>query len=228
MLLSVLKVFFSMILSKISYPFVVGWLVKYGVYDKIYDIFSPPMQEYAIGLTMDSSMEMIQNLSIPDMMKNFLLEHNTMELYEKLGVITIVDYVVGFFSFIILNIIVAFAMFIVFQIILSILFKTLEILSQLPIIRVFNQWGGLLLGAACGVFFIWICYSLLGVFLTTNTASPQTIQHFNTSLIGHIFENKKLFLEYFINGYLESAGRHIKILDKVLLYRFLYKHGGLA
>ena len=88
--------------------------------------------------------------------------NNTVNMYETLGVARLPDYVAAFFANLVLVAIAIIFLFIASLVVLSFIGSALDVVGRLPVINMFNNAGGLLIGLAFGVLII-----VMGLFVMT-------------------------------------------------------------
>ena len=138
----------------------------------------------------------IENSSLPDVLKTFLLENNNDATYEKLGAETFVSYVAKFISNMIVNIVAFLFTFLIVTIILRAIIFALNVVSELPGVGVLNRLAGGVLGAAGALIIVWILFLAVTILYTTS---------FGQEVIDLIQENDILKMIYECNPLLKLA-----------------------
>lgn len=139
-------------------------------------------------------MEMIENLPLPQLLKDLLLDHNNEEGYENLQVNNFQDYIVHFISTIILNLISFLAAVILVRLLLWGAIAALDLLSHIPVLSFLNRLAGLLLGLVQGLFWLWVFFLLLSVCSATEIGMQLLSMVQQSALLGGLYE-KNLFLQ---------------------------------
>lgn len=98
----------------------------------------------------------IEQMNLPQQLKQVLIENNNNEVYQMLGVHAFIDYVTSYLANIILNIIGFVAMFIIVYIIIQLAMRWLDLVAKLPVLSGMNQLAGAVLGGLQGLVFLWI------------------------------------------------------------------------
>ena len=98
----------------------------------------------------------IENLKLPDQLKQSLIENNNGEVYRTLGVELFRDYIGSYLTNLIVQIAVFLLLFLVIFILLHILVAALDLVARLPILSGMNKIAGAILGGLEGLFFVWI------------------------------------------------------------------------
>lgn len=111
--------------------------------------------------------ELIENLPLPDYMKDLLLDYNNAEGYKTLAVSTFRDYVTHLIADIILNVAAFIVSVTLVQLVLWLVITVLNILASIPVIRFVNRVAGLGLGLVQAVVVIWFFFLILSIFSGT-------------------------------------------------------------
>ena len=109
----------------------------------------------------------IEEMDLPEQLKDALLENNNSEVYEALGVSSFTHYVSRYLANSLINIISFFLLFAAVFGGLRVLSVSLNVVSRLPIISGLNRLAGAALGGAEGIFFVWIAALLITLFSAT-------------------------------------------------------------
>ena len=109
----------------------------------------------------------IEEMELPEQLKDALLENNNSEVYEALGVSSFTHYVSRYLANSLINIISFFLLFAAVFGGLRVLSVSLNVVSRLPIISGLNRLAGAVLGGAEGIFFVWIVALLITLFSAT-------------------------------------------------------------
>ncbi len=118
----------------------------------------------ANGTDKASQMELINQLKVPDILKNKLMENNNDETYKSLNVDGFYNYVSAYMTRTLMNVIGVFVTFIAIMLVLIIICIILGILvKEIPIIAGVNRLGGMILGAAVGMAIIWLFMAVASV-----------------------------------------------------------------
>lgn len=112
--------------------------------------------------------EIIEELPLPQVLRDLLLDYNNAEGYERLRVSTFQDYIVQFASTAILNVIAFIVSVILVQILLRIVIAALDLLAHIPVLRFINRIAGLGLGLVEALFFLWIFFLILSMVSATD------------------------------------------------------------
>lgn len=117
---------------------------------------------------------LIEQLKVPEQLKQLLLENNNREIYQLLNVDGFLDYIGSALAGAVLNLVGSVVLFLVVYIGLRILIRWLDLFAKLPIIHGINQIAGAVLGGVQGLFFLWLFFGV--VQLCAGCAWAQVIQ----------------------------------------------------
>ncbi len=132
----------------------------------------------------------IENLNIPQSVKDALIENNNHEVYNLLGVDRFIEYVSSYLAGILINAVSSVILFLLTFIAIQLLVRWLDLIARLPIIHGLNQIAGAALGLAHGLLLLWVAFLLLDLC----SATPMGSQ-----LMGQVESSKWLSLLYNYN-----------------------------
>jgi len=172
------------------FPVVADWLMEMPVYTALKDYIVRTMN---LGdVVQYQSDELIANLPLPDIIRGFLHEHNTPNIFELLNVQTIEEYIAAYFSRMAINIIAKVSVFIIVKFTLGLLSGVLDLASRLPVIKQFNQIGGMLIGFVLGLIIVWIGLAVMILFFLDPTGPELMIMLENSLVVGWVYENNPI------------------------------------
>lgn len=138
-------------------------------------------------ISISDQTNIIQNFSLPDILKGALVENNNSEIYQILEVQRFKDYVSNYITHNILNTVSYLLAFIFIYMVFGIAIFALDVVSRLPGIRGLNKIAGGFLGLVEGLIFIWLACLVLTAFAGTD---------WGRSVFGMIESNKFLTFLY--------------------------------
>lgn len=144
-------------------------------------------------------MEIIENLPIPEMLKDMLLDYNNDEGYERLQVSRFLDYVSSFIASVILNVVAFILSVLIVQIFLWLVINMLDLLANVPVIRVVNRVAGLALGLLEALFFIWLFFLVLSMLSATDVGMFLMSMVQESEFLGELYDSN-LFLTIVLRG----------------------------
>lgn len=134
-------------------------------------ILEESFQDETAAEDAESQNALIENLPLPQSLKDGLAQNNTLEMYQKLAVDNFRDYLSGYLARNVMNFgsfVIAFA---IANILVRIILYAVNILTEFPGIHFLNRTGGLVLGAVRAVIWIWIFFIVVTVFAGTEWGS---------------------------------------------------------
>ena len=110
----------------------------------------------------------IEDLELPENIKEMLLENNNTESYDLLQVSGFHEYIGAYIANLIINALAYLLSFILIWTALQLLLMALDVVTKLPILRGLNQLAGGALGIVYGVVLVWIAFLLVTVLCNGN------------------------------------------------------------
>ncbi|BFL48743.1 CvpA family protein [Lactonifactor longoviformis] len=167
--ISMVSVVLAVILASFISPHVSEFLEEQTpVYDKIQEICETQMENYVTGgeeIDGDGEKQssIIEELPLPESLKNSLLLNNTAEGYSQLVVGTFGEYLSVYIAHMLVKGIAAVLAFILAIILIRLLSFALESVAQLPVLSSINRVGGGLAGAVQGILIVWIFFLIITI-----------------------------------------------------------------
>ncbi len=115
----------------------------------------------------DEQRMIIENLKLPNSVKETLLSNNNSEIYQILGVEAFTDYISAYLSETLIRGVCFILLYVVVSAFLRTMIRWLNLLSRLPIIHGMNQLAGAVLGGIQGLLYIWVACIILPAFAST-------------------------------------------------------------
>lgn len=109
----------------------------------------------------------IEQLDLPQGVKDVLLENNNSEIYKMLGVSQFPEYVSTYLADMLINAIASMLMFIAVFILIHLVVRWLDLIARIPILNGLNHIAGALLGLAQGLLLLWGAGFILSLFSAT-------------------------------------------------------------
>lgn len=148
--------------------------------------------------TAEEQSTQIEKLSLPQSIKNSLMENNTVENYKALAIHSFKEYVSNYLTGIVINALSFIIAFLVILIILWIIFIALNLISKLPLLNQVNKTAGLLAGLIHGLILVWLFFILLTVFQSTGFGQKAMEMVSESEILSIIYNNN--FLLRFITS----------------------------
>ncbi len=147
----------GLLLFSLIYPMINKWLLQSSFLEKVktWVIHDLKLADFVVN-TQEDIILGIQNLNVPQIIKNLLIENNNEVFYNMFNTNNVVEYIAKFISIIIIGLITIFIVIILVNILITILSKSTKFLSKLPILGKFDKIGGIGLGILNGIFTILI------------------------------------------------------------------------
>lgn len=136
----------------------------------------------------------IEELPLPNVLKNLLIRNNTEKTYKELAVNSFNDYVPKFMANLIMNIISFIVTWIIVASFIWLAVMTLDVIANLPIIHGVNQMLGLVLGAGQALVIVWIIFLAITVIAST-AIGKQLMEMIEKSILLSQIYNGNVFLK---------------------------------
>lgn len=201
-IVSIFFMLLSFLLVWLINPYVNTFIREYTPVYKIVEENFQDLVEKQIGdrksIDKDEQEQMMENLNLPDILKNKLIENNTVETYQYLAVQTFADYVSDSLAVMVINGVSFLISYILSVIIIRLLGVILDILSKLPVINGINKIAGGLAGGAKCIVFIWIALLVLTLLCNTEfgKAGMDLVQ--NDTILSWLYE-QDVFVKVFMS-----------------------------
>ena len=160
--------------------------------ERIADSINDKMQVSVEGVT--GQMDAIEDMKIPEFMKDLLKANNNSEMYEALGISKFTDYISNYITCLVLNGISLLAAFVVIYIILRIIGLCMDMLSKVPVVHGLNRIGGLCLGLINGVGVLWLACIVVTVGSGTTWGQYMFEQINDSVFLSLIYNNNYLLV----------------------------------
>lgn len=135
---------------------------------------------------------LIEGISLPQSIKDALIENNNEEIYQLLGVDKFIDYIGSFLADRIINTLAFIILFIAVYVIIRVLAHLLDIVARLPVLSGMNQIAGAVLGLAMALFYFWIFCLVLNLFVSTDWGQYLIDSIESTPWISFLYRNNIL------------------------------------
>ena len=160
--------------------------------ERIAESINDKMQVSVEGVT--GQMDAIEDMQIPEFMKDLLKTNNNSEMYEALGISKFTDYISNYITCLVLNGISLLAAFVVIYIILRIIGLCMDMLSKVPVVHGLNRIGGLCLGLINGVAVLWLACIVVTVGSGTTWGQYMFEQIGDSVFLSLIYNNNYLLV----------------------------------
>ncbi len=133
-------------------------------------------------------MLMIENMKLPENIKEMLIENNNSEAYELLAVTGFYEYVGAYLANMIINALAYLLSFVVVWALLKVILTALDVVTMLPILHGVNKLAGGLLGVAQGILLVWVLF-LLAAILCNGSMGQQFLELINENqFLNYLYE----------------------------------------
>ena len=146
--------------------------------------------------------QFIQQLPVPDSVKNILIENNNSQGYQQFVAQSFGEYASHVIATIAVSIIGMILTFVLISIILHLAAGLLNGIFSLPILSFFNHIGGALFGAAQGIFIVWSIFLVLSLFWDTSWVQSAVSLIKENSMTDYLYEHN--LVAYFLSQFFRN------------------------
>ena len=183
-------------------PYVNTFVKEYTpVYDTIQDKCQTLVSEQ-IGnkktLDKEEQNQVMENMELPDLLKNALVENNTAETYRYLAVSTFTEYISDSLAVMAVNGISFLISFVLSAAVIKLLGFILNVLTKLPVINGINKIAGAAVGGIKCIIFIWIAFLVLTLLCNT-TLGQQGMALIQQDAFLNFLYSQNVFVNVFMS-----------------------------
>lgn len=201
----IVSVFFMLISFLLVWavnPYVNTFVKEYTpVYDTIQDKCQTLVSEQ-IGnkktLDKEEQNQVMENMELPDLLKNALVENNTAETYRYLAVSTFTEYISDSLAVMAVNGISFLISFVLSAAVIKLLGFILNVLTKLPVINGINKIAGAAVGGIKCIIFIWIVFLVLTLLCNT-TLGQQGMALIQQDAFLNFLYSQNVFVKVFMS-----------------------------
>lgn len=198
---SAIGIVLAVLLTAILYPGVNKLLCQYTVLDdvieqKIVEKFELPEETKAA--TRSEEIDTIENLNLPDNVKDWLIANCNAETFLENSVDNVCGYIAKSLTAMVMQGISYVLTFVVLMLILHILLMVLDVANYIPIVKSINKAGGAIFGAGQGILIVWIFMGIVTL-LSTFSWAYQIMQMIDESPLLAWFYKKDIFLKIIVD-----------------------------
>lgn len=201
----IVSVFFMLISFLLVWavnPYVNTFVKEYTpVYDTIQDKCQTLVSEQ-IGnkktLDKEEQNQVMENMELPDLLKNALVENNTAETYRYLAVSTFTEYISDSLAVMAVNGISFLISFVLSAAVIKLLGFILNVLTKLPVINGINKIAGAAVGGIKCIIFIWIAFLVLTLLCNT-TLGQQGMALLQQDAFLNFLYSQNVFVKVFMS-----------------------------
>lgn len=158
---------------------------------KVVDVFLDKMYSDS-GDTVDTT-DALNDLNIPDILKNDFIEKNASEMYQALLKTLFDEYISGYIARLIIKAGSFVGVYLLLTIALWILAKSTDIIGRIPVIKGFNKFLGLLVGGVEALIIVWISFFVIIMFLGNELGGKLLSSVQSSVFLTFLFNNNVLF-----------------------------------
>ncbi len=143
--------------------------------------------------TLSQQIIMIQAVDLPDFLKEAMIENNNSEIYEQLGVDTFAEYISAYLTEWTIKVVAFIITFLIVWVIMRLVFFSLVVLSNLPLLHGINRAIGTVLGLGFAVIIVWIGYLALALLHSSSFAQQCYIWIEESQLLTFLYDTNPIW-----------------------------------
>ena len=137
----------------------------------------------------------IESYQVPQLLKNALIQNNTVDVYKQLMVDLFEDYISGYLSRLILRSASFIVVFLALSIVLWLALKSADVIAKIPIIKGFNRFLGVVAGLVEALMITWIFFVVIVMFLGNETGGKLMEEIYKSSFLTFLF-NENILMQF--------------------------------
>lgn len=193
MVFSLVSTVIALLVAMLFSPMVAGMMKNneaiVGFFDDKIGMIVDFTPEEAEEATESGQESLIDSLPLPEIVKESLIENNTVDNYMELQAQNFEEYVRRRITNVIINAL-AFVLTLVLAVIgLVILCNALNLIAKLPLLRQINSVAGLAAGAAEGLLLVWVLFAILTMFAGTEFGREALSMIAENPLLDYLYKN---------------------------------------
>lgn len=149
-------------------------------------------------LTRNEEMELLENIPLPENIKEWIIENGSKETFGKLNAKGFEDYVAIYLTEMVMKGLSYLITFIVLMIIINIFINLADVITSIPILNGLNKVGGILFGICQSLIIIWIAFIII-TFLSAFDWGMDIMKMIDESSILSIIYEKNIFLKFVVD-----------------------------
>lgn len=186
------SVLLAVILSMVCFPYVAKTIrnvtgVEQLVQEKIETVIEEQVEKGIEGK--GDQRKAIEDLKLPDSIKDALIANNNKEVYETLGIEQFTEYISSYLANMIINALAYLVTYVIVFTLMKLLVVVVDIASYLPVIRGINRLLGALLGAIQGLLTIWIFFAVITMTIASEFGMKLYEQILEQPVLLYLYEH---------------------------------------
>ena len=142
----------------------------------------------------DTQIQEIENASIPQFLKEQLMENNNSAIYHELGAESFPQYVAAYISRLVLQLAAFLVTFLLALIIVKALMFAVNIIGELPVLGLVNHIAGGVLGLALAVVIVWIGFLVMTLAYSTDMGAACFEMMEKSAVLRFLYKTNPLML----------------------------------
>lgn len=150
------------------------------------------------ALTRNEEMGILEDIALPENVKEWIIENGNQEIYDKLGAEGFADYVAIYLTEMVMKGVSYLITFFVLMLIIYIFINLADIVTSIPILNGINKVGGMVFGLCQALLIVWISFVIITFLSAFEWGSDIMKMIDESSVLGYIYE-KNIFLKFVVD-----------------------------
>ena len=191
-LFGVVSLVVALLGSHLISPVITNWVLES---EKVVAFYTDKVEE-DVDLENETAKEeqaaSVAELSLPEALKNAILQDNSKSAYSELGVENFKNYVIYRIAAMMIRAVVYVVTFVILFVAVALIIRAMDLIAKLPVLKGANQAAGLLLGVAEGFLLLWIGCIVLTMFASKEWAGKAFEMIEQSVILSKIYNNNLL------------------------------------
>lgn len=198
---SMIGIVLAVFLTALIYPYVNSLICQYTQIDEsikmvLVNRFQIDINE--TGLTRSEEMRMIEEIKLPENVKEWLIENGNKENFQLYGAKGFSDFVAIYLTELVMKGIAYLITSIVLILAVWIFIAVSDILTDIPIVHGIDKFGGVVFGAAQTLVLVWIFFIII-TFLSAFEAGAVMMKMIDENAFLTWLYEKNIFLKFMVD-----------------------------
>ena len=193
--LSFLPIVSGLFITNRAYPIASKYIRKTIFFEKFKDGVAKTLGIMDFKESMNqgvSDIQVIENLKLPNIFKQGLIENNNPIVKNIFDAGSIGDYIVSYIANACINVLCMIVIYFIVVFIIKAIIRALDIVSKLPVLNFLNKTLGGVLGLVKGLFVVWMSGLVLVFFYTNPMFSKAFDVLYQSKVALFLYENNVL------------------------------------
>ncbi|MGN0394271.1 MAG: CvpA family protein [Coprococcus sp.] len=149
-------------------------------------------------LTRNDEMRILERITLPENVKEWIIENGNKEMYDKLNVKGFTEYISVYLTTMVMKGLSYVVTFFVLMLIIYIFIDLADVVTNIPIINGINKAGGILFGLCQSLMLVWIAFVIITFLSAFEWGAVMMKMIDESAALSYIYE-KNIFLKFVVD-----------------------------